>query len=750
MGMCRNEIADMKYIKKINSRIFMLSLAIICLLLVAVMIALVFHISDISGTHDAELFMSASDQVSLDISGYLRHEQQDLHALGRTLVKNPQNSRALISEYAADHKCADVTLTYASGDFISSSGAETPDAPSFSADSTFTFVPDASSGLDAGAYFLRDSLTFSDGEIGSLCAKYSFAEAAIALPPALQQQQQTDAFIYLLAPNGRGIELLEDRSAAFASLGEFSEESDDGPFHLLSSLLSSQESGSCTLTIGHEQYFAVVSPVRDFPLSVLTVTPTRIIYADSRQFQFLITLGDVTFILFVFLLIVLLYHASRRNGGHLWKLAYIDSVTGLPNAVKLKMDMASLFSAHPSQQYAAIYTDVKQFKYINSVYGVESGDRVLKYMGRCLAANKKCVLCGRISGNAFLSIWEYTHVPSLLKDYRQTHIVMSDISRIIPAAGDLMLYSGACLTTGREGVGSVDAIIDRSIIAYRENRENSLADCLVYTKEMFRNMQTEQELEGRKNYALNHGEFVVYLQPKYFLEQERFSAAEALVRWRHPEKGLIPPGQFIPLFEHDGFIKQIDLYVFECICWMLRRWLDDGYQVMPISVNFSKMQAYQHASPENYVLLKEQYNIPDGLLEIEFTERVMFEDIQKAKNIIEYFQQHGILCSIDDFGTGYSSLAILKDLSMDILKLDKQFFRHNCDVTRAKFIVKEVITLAHNLGMKVVAEGVESEEQIAFLRDLGCEWIQSFFYAQPMPLEDFASRYVITASSAEA
>jgi EAL domain-containing protein (putative c-di-GMP-specific phosphodiesterase class I) len=128
----------------------------------------------------------------------------------------------------------------------------------------------------------------------------------------------------------------------------------------------------------------------------------------------------------------------------------------------------------------------------------------------------------------------------------------------------------------------------------------------------------------------------------------------------------------------------------------------------------------------------------------------MFEDIQKAKKIIEYFQQHGILCSIDDFGTGYSSLAILKDLSMDILKLDKQFFRHNCDVTRAKFIVKEVITLAHNLGMKVVAEGVESEEQIAFLRDLGCEWIQSFFYAQPMPLEDFASRYVITASSAEA
>ena len=224
--------------------------------------------------------------------------------------------------------------------------------------------------------------------------------------------------------------------------------------------------------------------------------------------------------------------------------------------------------------------------------------------------------------------------------------------------------------------------------------------------------------------ALENGEFIVYLQPKINLEKIEIVGAEALVRW-NSQDGLISPGEFIPFFEKNGFIVKLDLYVFDCVCRLLQDWENRGIAPIPISVNLSRNHLLDPQFLKKYEAIQKTYGIASHLLEFELTETVVFENLELLKNVIAQIHAAGFQCSMDDFGSGYSSLNVLKEIPVDILKLDGAFFDKEGD-PRGNDVVETAIELARKLGMKTVAEGVETFTQVEFLRNADCDMVQGY------------------------
>ena len=234
--------------------------------------------------------------------------------------------------------------------------------------------------------------------------------------------------------------------------------------------------------------------------------------------------------------------------------------------------------------------------------------------------------------------------------------------------------------------------------------------------------------------ALKNGEFVMYLQPKYSIGEERMIGAEALVRWIHPEKGLIPPMDFVPLFEQNGFVIKMDRYIWEEACKLIREWIDAGTEPVPISVNLSR----RHLKDMEFVSvlndLIDKYQIPKEYLEIEITETVEEEGIAEGVSLLK---ENGYTLLMDDFGSGYSSLNMLKDTRFDVIKIDRGFLQDFIGSARGQKIVEHTIRMTKAIGLDLIAEGVETREQAEFLGDCGCDKAQGFYYAKPMTAAEF-------------
>ena len=259
----------------------------------------------------------------------------------------------------------------------------------------------------------------------------------------------------------------------------------------------------------------------------------------------------------------------------------------------------------------------------------------------------------------------------------------------------------------------------------------------------------EKHLETRMEEALSGGEFLIYIQPKYSLAPRGLAGGEALVRWKDRDDIFLSPGEFIPLFENNRFITRIDRYMLESSCRLLREWMAAGLRPLPLSVNVSRVQFYTPEFVDTYIRMKTEYGIPDGLLELEFTESISVENIELFNSVVRRLRQAGFRCSIDDFGAGYSSLNMLKDLPVDTLKLDGGFFRFTQDDERARTVVRHMLNLAGELRMGTVAEGVETPEQVEFLERAGCDVVQGYVFGKPMPAAEFAELLESAAGRAD-
>ncbi|MGN1372878.1 MAG: EAL domain-containing protein [Candidatus Coproplasma sp.] len=250
---------------------------------------------------------------------------------------------------------------------------------------------------------------------------------------------------------------------------------------------------------------------------------------------------------------------------------------------------------------------------------------------------------------------------------------------------------------------------------------------------------TGEVLSDAMETALEEGQFVVYYQPKYSLEDNTLSGAEALVRWKHPVYGIIPPSEFIPLFEKNGFISRLDKYVWEQVCIKLKKWKDNGYHLVPVSVNVSRADIFKSDIEETFQRLIGKYGVEPSCLHLEITESSYAESQEQIISTVDDLRNLGFDIEMDDFGTGYSSLSMLSRMRLDVLKLDMKFVRNETAKPLEHSILNDVINMAHRLNLKVVAEGVETREQMRRLQAVGCDYVQGFFLAKPMPEGQFES-----------
>ncbi|MEG2290324.1 MAG: EAL domain-containing protein [Clostridium sp.] len=420
---------------------------------------------------------------------------------------------------------------------------------------------------------------------------------------------------------------------------------------------------------------------------------------------------------------------------------YVDPVTGGYNFEKFKIIAKKLLIDNPRDKFILCYSDIKNFKAINYMHGFEKGDEILKKYSDYLEF-KNVIAFARVNVDNFVAINRYEEKELELEKVKEIMGTSGYVTEVFNLNFSVKQTLGIYLTEGDNQSKSLEEMIDAANLAQKQLSINQKTGMAVYDDSIRDVMIENQFMENRMKNALNKGEFIVYIQPKYDIKINKIATAEALVRWNDPERGIIPPISFIPLFEKNGFIKHIDNYMFQQSCILLNKWIKAGKEPVPISVNVSKPQLNNPKMLEDYLNMKNKYNIPDGLLEVEFTESMVVENVEKLTEALVFFKKNGIQTSIDDFGSGYSSLNLLKNLSVDILKLDKQFFDDDEYQNRGKVIIKNIVSMAKELNMKTVAEGIEYKEQVEFLQSINCDMIQGYVFEKPIPISTFEEKYI--------
>lgn len=424
----------------------------------------------------------------------------------------------------------------------------------------------------------------------------------------------------------------------------------------------------------------------------------------------------------------------KKDIAKLKQLQDFDFLTGCPNWIKFKKDCEKLFATCQTEDYAMIIFDVDKFKAINDLYGHQAGNEILNGIAQILEKYlEEDELFSRIATDNFSILMKY-------QAYREFSQRVEKLIREINGYSQKFIISismGIYLI--REDDRDIHTLSDRANMAKRSIKDNSQVSYAFYDESMRQMMIIENEIENRMEMALRNREFEVYLQPKYLFSDEHIIGAEALVRWNDPERGMLPPNDFIPLFEKNGFVKKIDIYMFEEVCKLLQKWEKEMDQLtkMIISVNFSRLHLENILLPEELLAITSRYQIDPKMIEIELTEGTIFDNDDQMVTIMNHLKVSGFHISIDDFGRAYSSLNTLKNLPADILKLDKAFFSESEDNVRGKKIITSMLNMAKDLDLITVAEGVETQEQVDFLKEKGCDIAQGFFYAKPMNVIEF-------------
>lgn len=429
----------------------------------------------------------------------------------------------------------------------------------------------------------------------------------------------------------------------------------------------------------------------------------------------------------------------EENNKELEKLAFIDQITGGMNRTKFNIIANEIISLSPAGTYTLVWLNMQKFKLINDLAGNIAGDNLLKFIYNCIKSH--------LNEGEFVTRIFADNFTLLLKEDKEN--INSRLNTIVTYINRFnnntdykyMLYFTAGAYIINDTSLEITKIQDRANVASKsiKNIENhELCIFNFYSKADKEKLILEKNIENRMYEALEKKEFQVYLQPKLELSSQVICGAEALVRWIHPVEGIMPPNEFIPLFEKNGFIVQLDLYVFEEVCRTLRKWIDSGLNAIKISVNMSRYHFSFKDFINAYKEIAEKYSIPPHLIEIEITETIVFKDVKVFSEIINEIHENGFKCSIDDFGSGYSSINMLKDIYVDTIKLDGAFFKsERLDSQRERDIIISIIDLAKKLNMTTVAEGIETNFQKNFLREINCDMLQGYVFSKPLPIKAF-------------
>ncbi|MDE6312316.1 MAG: GGDEF domain-containing phosphodiesterase [Lachnospiraceae bacterium] len=441
----------------------------------------------------------------------------------------------------------------------------------------------------------------------------------------------------------------------------------------------------------------------------------------------------------ILLLLVLLgicFFIQKRHNKDLEKVMYVDTITGGSTYEKFKQDVNEYLKKNTSQSYAIVSLDIDKSKYIEEVFGTEEYVKAVKFVWKALEEEVEMgEFCGHKEADQFYALLQYRNEEQLAERLERINDEVKDKIEQGDIFYDLKISVGIYVMNHRKH--TIERMIYRSDVARKTVKGQHDKLYAFYTEEIKKSQEKNQEIENKMEKALSKGEFYVCYQPKYCTQDKTIVGAEALVRWRMNDGNMIPPSDFIPLFESNGFIKELDKYVFERVCKDVSRWLDKGLDVKPVSVNLSQMQLYNTNFIKEYGEILERYDLDSKYVQLELTETALFDNPVTLAKIINQLHSLGFEILMDDFGKGYSSLNMLKDVDVDTVKIDKSFVDDIGSNKKVERIIATIISLVRSLNMNVVAEGVENEMQYKFLNLVECDEIQGYYFSKPVEAGEY-------------
>lgn len=459
---------------------------------------------------------------------------------------------------------------------------------------------------------------------------------------------------------------------------------------------------------------------------LITSVPTSIVSPNATL---------VIKIFYVILLVLILTFASGttyffryklKQRDQLEKIAFVDSVTGGNTYAKFVMDAGKALAASSGVNWHVVKFDVDNFKYINKFYGFEAGDHILRHIVEAVTPQlQPGEVLARISGDHFVM---------LLRDIANDRL---DALFTSIEGGEISLYFSAGVYAVADRSESVNLMVDKASTAAQTVKGVLSQHVVYYTEEFDRINIHNEQLKRAVAQGLENNEFIPYFQPKVDINTRHLVGCEALARWRTAEGKLMSPAQFIPMSEQTGAIVAIDLMIYEKVLQFLSEHLKAGHQCVPVSVNFSRLHLLDEVFFDKVVDKLKEYNVPAHLIELELTESAIFDNLDRIYQFTERMHSYGLLIAMDDFGSGYSSLNMLKDVPIDILKIDKGFLDGAQDNTRRDIIFSSIVVMARKLHIRIVVEGVEYAENVELMRACGCSIAQGYYFAKPMSGKDF-------------
>lgn len=408
-----------------------------------------------------------------------------------------------------------------------------------------------------------------------------------------------------------------------------------------------------------------------------------------------------------------------------------DRLTGLYSREFFYQKVRELLRDHQDEEYTLFSVNIENFKLLNDALGIEACDMLLRQIAATIRLDVgDDGLCGRYGADRFLYIKRRAkEVSQREKKINNMHKYYHDNMNGISIKWGVYEINDNSLP--------VDKMCDRALIAVSSITGLYNTNFAVYDDSLRDRLVREKKITDIAEQSLERGEFLPFYQPQYSLDDECLIGAEALVRWKHPQWGCISPADFVPIFERNGFIGRLDRYIWEQACKHLRKWIDAGYKDMRVSVNISRVDVYQFNILEYLQGLMKKYALSPDCLHLEITESAYSDNPVQLSKTIEDLRKHGFVVEMDDFGSGYSSLNMLSHIHLDALKLDLNFISNETSKPFDVSILNDIISMAHRLDLHVIAEGVETREQMRRLRAVGCDFVQGYFFAKPMPPENF-------------
>jgi len=410
-----------------------------------------------------------------------------------------------------------------------------------------------------------------------------------------------------------------------------------------------------------------------------------------------------------------------------------DLLTGLMNRrafctrVKKRLD-------ENSAGYQILAIEVEDFRRINGAYGWEEGDNCLRILAGCIRdefGGQDSILA---HGDADKFFVFRKKCDDLEEKYESIQTLILDRYKKAKIKINFGIYNVDDISI------NVSDMCDYVLLAI-DNAKSNKETKIIYYDESFRNkIIREQMITNIAEDSLNENQFKVYLQPKYDIATNSIMGAEALVRWIHPTLGFMSPGEFIPIFEKNGFITKLDIYIWERVCYLLGRWKKIFGKCLPVSVNVSRIDVYRKDLPNIFLDMIERYGVEPQSLHIEITETAYMENAERLVETVTKLKEHGFVIEMDDFGSGYSSLSTLNEIPFDIIKIDMKFIQSNTIFTNSHNILGTIINLAKWMNALVICEGVETEKQLEYLRKLNCNFVQGYYYCKPIPEDEFEQK----------